>query len=374
MFSTTMLQTFCFVILLCVARSAALLLTDVTVRPRQAHGSAIWFNKFDSCHLRVTALASSQELQEATTSKMNRDALARRLPPREKMTKLEVEFRELLEGILYTPLEMQAICSPRIRKIYEGVAASYHEPAVYRAFEVLYEDYLPLRIGGKAVYRRLRQLMDESLLYRAQQIQTVVDTTGIEYDSLEPIWGAFVQLGKSRRLNTELFMRTLGQTPSFLQHFDVDSSSELAAVVDPNRQGFLTFQELLVSLHNHSCNENGWLNELAEYRSKHWEDESSVNGFRLNEKRNSLSKQARYNERYDHMLEKFDEWRELIPAGQGRRLDIVHGCFVGARNPKVVEALRVIYVDYSALRVCGDWIFKVVSALIGARKPTQLMQ
>jgi hypothetical protein len=46
------------------------------------------------------------------------------------------------------------------------------------------------------------------------------------------------------------------------------------------------------------------------------------------------------------MLVKFGEWRAFIPDGkQGQQLDILHGCFVGLRNPNVVKALHVIYID-----------------------------
>ena len=34
--------------------------------------------------------------------------------------------------------------NPRLRALFEGIAASYSIPEAYRAFEVLYEDYAPL--------------------------------------------------------------------------------------------------------------------------------------------------------------------------------------------------------------------------------------
>ena len=79
-------------------------------------------------------------------------------------------------------------------------------------------------------------------------------------------------------------------------------------------------------------------------------------------------KRARYNARYDEMLKKFGEWKAFIPEdGEGRRLDILRGCFVGSENPKVVEALRIIYTDYTALRLSGNWIFNVVSTIMRVR-------
>jgi len=77
------------------------------------------------------------------------------------------------------------------------------------------------------------------------------------------------------------------------------------------------------------------------------------------------SKLEKHNRRYDEMIERFAEWKEFIPPdGEGRRLDILRGCFVGSENEAVVDALRVIYVDHAALRLSGDWIFKVVATIM----------
>jgi hypothetical protein len=88
--------------------------------------------------------------------------------------------------------------------------------------------------------------------------------------------------------------------------------------------------------------------------------------------RNKLdTKRQRYSDHYDDMLVAFQEWENLVPEGQGRRLDVVRGCFVGAKNEAVVEALRVVYVDYAALRVAGDIIFKLVKGVMSALQQRQ---
>jgi len=93
------------------------------------------------------------------------------------------------------------------------------------------------------------------------------------------------------------------------------------------------------------------------------------------------SKRTKYNTRYNAMIEKFEEWKPIIVASSSsdanndgtttgssrssqRRFQILLGCFAGSDNPAVLEALRVIYVEYGALRVSGDWIYTVVSALM----------
>lgn len=46
-------------------------------------------------------------------------------------------------------------------------------------------------------------------------------------------------------------------------------------------------------------------------------------------------------------------------------LDILRGCFSGARDAKVVAGLKIVYMDYAALRLAGDLIFKLMSKIAG---------
>ena len=204
-------------------------------------------------------------------------------------SKYQLEFRQLLTGIIYTEDELACLRrNPNHRNfhiILTGIAASYDEPAVYRAFEILYEDYAPLRLAGRLVVHQLRKRMQDELV--AQQ-------------------------------NTSASHRS-----------DSHSPVDAVTAVDPTDP-----------------------------------------------------KRTKYNARYNAMIDKFDEWKPMILAsndangntgtptmGGGsrssqRRFQILRGCFVGSDNPAVLEALRVIYVEYGALRVSGDWIYKVVSALM----------
>jgi hypothetical protein len=82
----------------------------------------------------------------------------------------------------------------------------------------------------------------------------------------------------------------------------------------------------------------------------------------------ACERKKKFAKRYDEMVESFVEWERYGPGDEGRRLDVLRGCFVGARNQKVVEALKIVYMDYSALRMAGDTIYSLMSKLI--RKPS----
>ena len=286
-----------------------------------------------------------------------REQLKSRLPPvdRRQKTKLELEFRELLQAMLFTPQEMSSITNPRLRAIYEGVAASYWEPAVYRAFEVLYEDYAPLRLAGRIIHGKLQEIMKESKQYQQHQLQRVVQKTGYELEDVAKCWEYFAELAGDRELSSDVvtFLVRRGEGLNILSRTTPDAD----IIAKHDRRTKFTFEEVVDIFRQHSSDLSAeMLVELFQL-----DDEERVgvsSSSRLDEK------QLKYSRRYDAMLEKFAEWKSFIPSGEGRRLDILKGCFVGSENPKVVDALRVIYTDYSALRLSGDWIFQVVSTLM----------
>lgn len=239
-----------------------------------------------------------------------------------------------------------------MRAIYEGVAASYYVPEVYRAFEVLYEDYLPLRLAGRVIHSKLQKIMDESKEYQLNQLETTASKTGFLMGDLLQCWISFVERTGSRELPVDRV--------ELLFCSDLDSelisspNEDIMTIINPKGKKSLSFTEIIdgyVALQPAAT-----ANELQGLFLSVGEGVSGGN--LLDDKR------RKYAERYDEMLVKFAEWKEFIPSGEGRRIDILRGCFVGSENKPVVEALRVIYTDYSALRMSGDWIFQVVSALM----------
>ncbi|KAL3941666.1 MAG: hypothetical protein SGBAC_004007 [Bacillariaceae sp.] len=257
------------------------------------------------------------------------------LPPRKKMTKLEIEFRDMLEAMIFADSDMAAITDSRLRALYEGVAASYHEPSVYRAFEVLYEDLVPLRVAGRVIHQKLTSIMKESLDYKTSQLEAVKKFSSMSAVELESFWSLFIQLTNGRELSIQDAKACLGM--------------ELDEVRGPNGltfEGFISLCETLPS-----AVIDAKLRESLSMKSATANDHLD-------------SKRQKFSQQYDAMLVQFAEWKNYIPDGEGRRLDILRGCFVGSENPKVVEALKIIYVDYAALRMSGNLIFKLVSALM----------
>ncbi|KAL7463513.1 hypothetical protein ACHAXS_003875 [Conticribra weissflogii] len=90
----------------------------------------------------------------------------------------------------------------------------------------------------------------------------------------------------------------------------------------------------------------------------------------------TCKKRQKNSERFDEYVSTFKVWekkffsderqplKELKSNVDSRRLDILRGCFEGARNERVVAALKIVYMDYKALRLAGDLIFKLMSKIV----------
>jgi hypothetical protein len=310
------------------------------------------------------------------------------VPENRRLTKLEVEFRDLLEHFTnYTESDLLSLRDPRMRTLFRGVAASAVEPPVYRAFEVLYEDLYPLRLAGRLVYKMLKELMVKSQHERESEVAFVVNETGLAGDDVEATRLAFVSVAAELNGDAYLTRNQLERIEvltdvavNILNYESVEdlldrleqyshSISASDAKRHPHRHphGKLSFTDLIVGLQRcaeemcglEACNPAAVMQQIMLDINSH--PPTAVN-VALDEKRRKFS------DRYDEMLTQFVKWEQVMPDGDGRRMDVVKGCFVGARNQPVVDALRIVYVDFSPLRVAGDIIFKLVSGVMRARQ------
>jgi hypothetical protein len=275
---------------------------------------------------RVTSMLRSVAVHE-TIKMVN-------LPPRDNMTDLEREFRDKISAFAaFSEEQIESVANPRLRALYEGVAASAHDPDVYRAFEVLFEDLVPLRMAGRMIFSRLAEKMEEQTKYQA----TLIEQTGLSREEVS-------------RCRMVLDCIT-GPNHDYIS---VTQLEAIASIVNDTIGAKLHLPKTRMSQEN-----------LLLMLSEQTKEPSKI---LQRIERKSLPKRKaqtnKFEERYEHMVQSFFEWQKIMPEGEGRRFDVLKGCFVGAKNEKVVEALKIVYVDYAALRLAGDLIFKLVSALV----------
>jgi len=299
------------------------------------------------------------------------------------LTTLEREFRSMLQDFAnYSHADILSVADPQKRVIFEGVAASAHSQPVYRAFEVLFEDLLPVRLAGRLIFKGLKEFMAESIRQREADVQTVIQQTGLEEDlrEIQEIRLMFVstasQLNHDNYLTLDQVAETGMITSTATEVLGFDSASELLERLDEDQNGKLSFVELMNGLWKcasdmcglENCNPSAVLhNLLVELNENPPATPETVLA--------SDAKRERFVKRYNEMVAAFIEWKDLMPPDptaddppESRRMAVVRGCFHGAENIQVVDALRICYVEYAGLRIAGDVIFKLASSFLGDKK------
>lgn len=285
-----------------------------------------------------------------------------------ELTNLEAEFREmLLDFSQYTQRDILAVRDPRMRVIFQGVAASFGLPEVYRAFEILFQDYAPLRVAGRLIYGKLKNVMEEAQLERRKEVESVAELTGLSKEEIEASRSAYFKLVVHEDDSaTEMSLQQIvdsGLAEMAVEVLGYENFDEFVESLNPCKKQKVDFERLMIALQScpigdpsPECNPSTVLQEIAG-RLDSRSTTSASNA--------SSQKKEKLNERYNNMVQKFREWKSLVPNGDGRRLEILRGCFVGAESDEIVVALRVVYTDFSALRMSGDLIFKVMATLVG---------
>lgn len=340
----------------------------------------------------------------------------------------------------YTERDIALLKSTRLRIVLEGMAATVSvdsDPIMYRAFDILYQDVLPLRVAGRFIFRRLRYVMAMCVKQRQQEIEKLIRwqqqpnsfftegnitmaSSGVDHsqEDLEAAQFAFLLLIEAvtarvadKRheevgiqndrehdivLSLELFRESgaaalLGgklqltndntKRDSKMAVFNL--KDQILTLTDPEGVDEMDFPEFFMSLQR--CIDKSphagqysdpkvlledLVLELSETTSSLYSDnEFGVHEVHRASSRKQISDEKRqgYSNRFDDMLDAFAGWEDRIPTEPGRMLDVLRGCFVGARNVPVREALRIVYMDVPAMRVAGNTIFALMSTLMRRR-------
>lgn len=309
--------------------------------------------------VKTSFLVANRRVLLSPLAAVNTDSSARTI------SRLEKEFSEMVgEFASYTDKDITGVENYRYRALYEGVKASQTEPEVFRSFVVLYEDIVPLRLAGRMIYKHLKNVMTKS-----QEKQRLVEKNIIESTKLSPseiYEGRKAFLTIDANDDGELSIDELvnsGFVDTIVQILQMDSFETLLKKLDEDEVGKLDFEMFMIGIQrcvndseNKSCNVSTVLDDVIKrMEAKQESGELSATDI----------KKRKYNERYNDMVAAFQEWEDLVPEGDGRLKEVLTGCFYGAKNKQIVNALRIVYVDYSALRVSGDLIFKLMKSLVG---------
>jgi len=280
----------------------------------------------------------------------------------------------------YTPKDIASTPDPRYQALYEGVAAGANEILVMNAFSVAYQDLLPIRLAGRMIYRHLKSTMEECIEERDSEEELLVNDHGLDMHTINHGRSAFMAIvkddasdGSSEGYMTIGAMIDSGIVDTVVELLEFESFDEFAKMMDAEHDEKITFEKFMVGLQNckgnketGSCDVNCDLSEVL--------DEIMTRMEPIEAARNEVDfdkRKKKFSDRYDHMVQTFEEWEEHAPSGDGRMWEILKGSFAGAKNEKIVKALKIVYMDYSALRVGGDLVFKLMGKLMSRRKKNQ---
>jgi hypothetical protein len=296
-------------------------------------------------------------------------------------SKLEKEFYSMMrEFAAFSPKDIACVPDPSYRALYEGVVAGANEPLVMNAFSIVFEDLLPLRVAGRMMYRHLKSTMEECIQERDSKEKFLVEEHGFDIHTLNHGRKAFMAIMTDDvhgGADGQMTMGTLiesGIVDTIVELLEFDSFHDFVEMMDADQDEKITFEKFMVGLQrckgdsnnndpggscDVSCDLSQVLNEIIQ-RMKPVEA--------TKRETSTDARKQKYSEKFDSMVRSFEDWEQLVPSGDGRMLEVIKGSFAGAKNEKIVKALKIVYMDYSALRVGGDLVFKLMEKLVARRQ------
>lgn len=288
----------------------------------------------------------------------------------------------------HTPADINLVPSLRFRGLLTGTSAAINDKKVTEAFRVLYEDLGPVRVAGDLMFSKLDRELDKTKATDAagdvralgRDDSCVVAARKI-FDAVDADASGTVS---SRELLDSDLLRSLGQCVDCTCE-KKGSCQSVATFMDEidktHPEGELHFGEFLVAAHHLLYEGDASISLFGgDAAADDLVDQllSNDGGSEVAEGKSKKDRADRYAKRFDGMCEEFDSWEDasssdpdsgdssVMSRAQERnpRLALVlEGCFAGAKQPPVVDALKILYMDFLPLRMAGDLIFKLMRKL-----------
>eukprot|EP01041_Mallomonas_annulata_P008618 gene8618-17780_t len=294
----------------------------------------------------------------------------------------------------YTDDDIKNLENERLRQLVFGGISALDELKVVQAFCVLYEDILPVRLGGDILFNMLDKAIVNARNKKSSYIERNI-ATNARSDT------------NSKQILSKTKQKLLREVLLFSRREDQigRNCDTIFAEIDKNKDNTISLEEFeswIESVIITDSEENETLEELevASLNSKVLFNEIDINndgsispeefsvwttGSNENECEvqyedlPTSTKTVKYRERYLHMVRSFAKWGKAFASNnentqnentkaysEDNRLNIIiSGCFAGAENPGVVKALGILYEDYLPLRLAGDVVFKLVERQMG---------
>ena len=318
-----------------------------------------------------TGMDTVVELEEVVVSEEEEEEPTK--PPQSKASSRK--FDQMLANFrLHSEADFNLVPSARYRGLLRGTSAAIADPAVITAFRVLYEDLGPIRVAGDLIFSKLeREITNAKSTEGAANVKALgrddacVIAARKIFDAVDA--DASGTVSSQELLDSDL-LRSLGQCTNCTcgKEGSCQSVANFMNEIDKTHpKGELHFDEFLLASH-HLLYEGDTSVSLFGGDSECSTDDLVDEILNGREGEIGKDKIDRYAKRFDNMCKEFDSWDSADSSSKAKssnpRLALVlDGCFAGSRNPPVVYALKILYIDFRPLRMAGDLIFKMMRKL-----------
>ena len=294
-------------------------------------------------------------------------------PPTQPQSKAAIKFDKMLSNfLLHSEADFNLVPSPRYRGLLKGTSAAIADPEVIQAFRVLYEDVGPIRVAGDLIFSKLEREVAKS---KGTDGAAAVQALGREdacvvaarkvFDAVDA--DASGTISSQELLKSDL-LRSLGQCSECTCEKEGSCQSVMRFMDEIDKthpKGELHFDEFLLASHQLLYEGDASVSLFGGDDCAEELVDEILNGM---EGVIGKEKMDRYSKRFDNMCAEFDSWDSESSSSKAEssnpRLALVlEGCFAGSRNPPVVDALKILYIDFRPLRMAGDLIFKMMRKL-----------
>ena len=271
------------------------------------------------------------------------------------------QFGALLSDAYVPVPALTFVESPSDRVQLRGASAVQHDELVRRSFEILYEDLVFFRPAGNLLIRRLANVASTANALYSSLDGTVSDAVlprlrglfdAIDQDcdgSLDPdeLLVAAARLWPPGSAAKACLDAEGGEGCSVSYSF-----ADFARLVGPHEmEPWVNVAGPASELLPHGA--------LAAHAARsRAAGLVSASGLELGGEGGSSSKSG-WGGRFDRMAQEFLTW-EAEQCWEGRKGEIVAGCFAGARNAALLSALRQVYCENAVLRSGGDVVFRML--------------
>jgi len=290
-----------------------------------------------------------------------------------RISKVQLEFQNMIMDFAnYKQYDIDYVSNSRLRTLYEGVKRGARNDKVVHAFTILYQDFTPCRFAGRVIYKQLKSIMSRSQQQRLQYETSMVQ----EHEHYSTTTLQTVRLGRkvfNRLIDTtstqdeeEIPIHQLEKKLTQYEFYNNNWIRTLQQEAGASRSS-LNFEKFMKEFINGGNGNIDLLKNVFHYILATTTVEKK-NKLLTTDKRNS-KKQQLYSDQFDTMVRNFGQWEDRIvmistSSRRGRMLDVLRGCFEGAKDETIMKALKIVYMDYSALRIAGNLIYSIMGRLV----------